>query len=136
MHDAEQVVREYFAAFNAGDPAACAAMWSDDIELHPPVDLPDNAVRHGRREVTVWFQGWFDLFGTDYEFEVLEVEGRGNTAAAVVRHHGRGRSSGAAFGESVGYVFRLDEEGKIALLAAFRTYEEALASARTRRAGR
>jgi ketosteroid isomerase-like protein len=114
-----QVVRDYFAATNAGDFPRVMSYYADDVEMLTAGDatLESGAIK-GREAVGQWFGDWFRSFRRGYNFEVQQVLDVGNTVLAVARHGGTGKASGVEVEATNAYVFRI-EDGKIVFLGVF-----------------
>ncbi len=69
----------WMAAFNAGDAAGVAALYSETAMLLPP----DATQIQGRQAVQDTFQAWIDDGLKDIVFETLEVEASGDLAYEV-----------------------------------------------------
>ena len=65
----------WMAAFNAGDAAGVAALYSETAMLLPP----DATQIQGRQAVQDTFQAWIDDGLKDIVFETVEVEASGAT---------------------------------------------------------
>ena len=69
----------WMAAFNAGDAAGVAALYSETAMLLPP----DATQIQGRQAVQDTFQAWIDDGLKDIVFETVEVEASGDLAYEV-----------------------------------------------------
>ena len=75
----EKSSQAWMAAFNAGDAAGIAALYTEDAMLLPP----DATQIKGRQAVQDTFQGWIDAGFKDIVFETVEVEVSGDMAYEV-----------------------------------------------------
>jgi ketosteroid isomerase-like protein len=103
------------------------AVYADDVVF--AVDdrvVPTNAgVFTGRDAVGDWFGDWFRSFARGYQFDIDEMHPVGKRVLVVVRHRGRGRSSGVAMDWSVALAFAV-KAGKIDRLELFPDRAEAI----------
>ena len=77
--DIEATMAAFAAAFNSGDGAGVAALYTEDGALFPP-----GAARvDGRAAVEAYWQGAIDAGLTDISLEPVEVEEDGNMAYEV-----------------------------------------------------
>ncbi len=74
----EKASAQWMAAFNSGDAAGVAALYTEDSKLLPP----NSGILNGREAVQETFQGYIDA-GIKIKLVTLEVEGLGNTATEV-----------------------------------------------------
>jgi ketosteroid isomerase-like protein len=72
----------FVSAFNAGDGAGVAAMYTDDAVLYPPNGGP---VSGGAAALTDFWQGVLDTGIARGRLETVEAEGMGDTAVEVGR---------------------------------------------------
>jgi ketosteroid isomerase-like protein len=103
--------------------ATCA----DDVVL-----VVDERVVHlnagvftGRDAVGDWFADWFRSFASGYQFHIQEMRPIGKRVFLVLRHRGRGRSSGVDLEWSTAYVYAI-KAGKIARIELFSDLSDAL----------
>lgn len=75
----EKASQAWMAAFDAGDAAGIAALYSEDAMLLPP----DATQIKGRQAVQETFQGWIDAGFKDIVLETVEVEASGDLAYEV-----------------------------------------------------
>lgn len=67
------------AAYNGGDAAALAELYTEDAALLPP-----GAARvDGREEIAALWQGYMDAGVRDFDLETVEVEDHGESASEV-----------------------------------------------------
>jgi ketosteroid isomerase-like protein len=121
-----QVVRDQFAAVNAGDFARAMSMYADDVKLF--VDqraFLEGGRFRGREAVGDWFGNWFRTFEPNYRFEIEEALDLGDAVLLVASHRGRGRSSGVEVHGRNGYLYRV-RNGEIAGVEIYVGREEAL----------
>lgn len=70
----ERLGKVFIEAFNRGDVAAVAAMYTEDAIAFPP----DGAIVKGRPAIQALWQSFRDTGATSVEFTVLDVETSGN----------------------------------------------------------
>jgi uncharacterized protein (TIGR02246 family) len=75
----EQVNSQVMAAFNAGDAAAIASLYSDTAKMLPP-DATEIA---GREAIQELWQSWLDDGLKDLTLEAIEVEASGDLAYEI-----------------------------------------------------
>ncbi len=78
-HEIERQVREFEGAFNRGDLAALAALYTEDATLLPP----DSGTITGRAEIQRFWQGVRDSGARQAALRTQHVEGNGDMAAEV-----------------------------------------------------
>jgi ketosteroid isomerase-like protein len=125
-----EVIKRCLDASNRGDFAAAIATTADDVVL--VVDervVPHSAgVFTGRDAVGDWFADWFRSFARGYQFHIQEMRPIGKRVFLVLRHRGRGRSSGVVLEWSVAYVYTI-KAGRIARIELFSDLSDALKAA-------
>ncbi len=67
---------KFATAFNNGDAASVAALYTEDGMLLPP----DAKMVNGRQNIQTFWQGAFDAGVTGITIEIVESEARGDTA--------------------------------------------------------
>ena len=72
----------FVAAFNSGDAAGVAALYTEDGQLLPP-----NAdVMAGKEAIQAFWQGAMDAGIASAQLKIVEVEGHGDTAIEVSQY--------------------------------------------------
>jgi uncharacterized protein (TIGR02246 family) len=72
----------FMAAFNGGNAAGVAALYTEDGQLLPP-----NAdVMAGKEAIQAFWQGAMDMGIASAQLEIVEVDGHGDTAVEVSRY--------------------------------------------------
>ncbi len=75
----EAANEQFMAAFNEGDAAGVAALYTEDAQL-----MPDNSeILEGRDAIQAYWQGGMDAGIARVELDVLEVGGMGDTLYEV-----------------------------------------------------
>lgn len=69
----------FMAAFNQGDAAGVAALYTEDGQLLPP----NSHSMRGRQAIQTFWQGAMDMGIKSATMETVEVEGHGDTAIEV-----------------------------------------------------
>jgi ketosteroid isomerase-like protein len=124
-----EVVRDQFAATNAGDFAHAMSLYAEDVELFvDPEAFLESGTFEGREAVGRWFANWFTTFEPGYQFEIEEARDLGDVVLLVASHRGRGRNSGVEVEGRTGYLYRV-REGKIVRVELHRNRAAALAAA-------
>ena len=123
-----EAVEGFLEAFNREDYAACLDMIDPDVAWHPPPDIPDAAVVHGRDALIENFQDWLGAWD-DYRTIPEEVlEGAGNTVLVDALESGRGKDSGIHVqSRRITQVYAL-RDGRIIRFRAYLNRDEALAA--------
>jgi len=75
----ERRVGEFVAAFNRGDMAALAGLYTEDAKLLPP----DSAMMTGRSAIQQFWQGARDMGVREVDLRVQEVEQGGDLASEI-----------------------------------------------------
>jgi uncharacterized protein (TIGR02246 family) len=78
----EAADKEFMAAFERGDAAGLAALYTEDGQLLPPnLDF-----MIGRDAIQAFWQGAMDMGITSAKIDIVEVEGHGDTAIEVSKY--------------------------------------------------
>jgi uncharacterized protein (TIGR02246 family) len=73
---------EFMAAFNRGDAAGVAALYTEDAQLLPP----NAGVMAGKEAIQAFWQGAMDMGIQSAQIETGEVERHGDTAIEVSKY--------------------------------------------------
>ncbi len=125
VDDAEQVARQAYAGFAAGDPAAVLSLVAEDLEwtfLDPSDPDPEPAVCRGRDQMAYWMgrgSGW------KLRAELEEVVANGARVLVVTRSPGIDAIRARQTGDLNFHVLTV-RDGKIVALRACRDRDEAL----------
>ena len=125
MVDAEQVAREAYAGFAAGDVTAVLNLVDENLEwtfLDPSVPDPQPAVCRGRDQLAHWMgkgSGW------QLRAELEEVVANGDQVLVVTRSPGIDQLRARSTGDRNFHVLTI-RDGKIAALRACRSRDEAI----------
>jgi ketosteroid isomerase-like protein len=122
-----QVVRDQFEAVNERDFERAMDLYTDDVVLVVSWGL-EPGTYEGKEAVGRWFGDHFQMFDTDYRFELDELRSIGKTVFLWTRHSGRGRTSGVQVTGDNAYLYWV-RDGRVARIQMYDTREEALAAA-------
>ncbi len=75
----EQIIERWMAAFNSGDAAGVAALYTENARMMPP----DDATYNGREGVQAVCQGAMDAGIKNCRLETVELEEYGETAVEI-----------------------------------------------------
>ena len=93
QHNAE-IIREFLAAFNREDYAACLDAIDPDVEWHPPPDLPNAAIANSRDALIATFQDWLGAWA-GYRVVPEEIfEAGDDTVLVSAQESAHGKDSG------------------------------------------
>ncbi len=102
---------KFTAAFNSGDAASLAALYTEDGMLLPPNAKPIN----GRQNIQNFWQGAFDAGLTGIAIEIVESGARGDTAYEIgtysLKAPGENDTLVTVFGKYV-VVWQYDTDGQ------------------------
>jgi uncharacterized protein (TIGR02246 family) len=73
---------KFMAAFNRGDAAGLAALYTENGQLLPP----NSDFVTGRQAIQAFWQGAMDMGIKSAKLEIVEVEGHGDTAIEVSKY--------------------------------------------------
>ena len=102
------------AAFNAGDAAAVAALYTDDAIFLPPT----HDVVEGPAGVEKFMSGLFNMGITGHTLEIIKVSGDGNLVVAAAKWTAIGKDASGADHPSSGvatHVFERQADGSLKL---------------------
>jgi ketosteroid isomerase-like protein len=120
-----EIVRGIYASVDSPwdevDIEAILEQHVDPQIVWEPIEAPD--AYHGHEGVMQAFEQWFDAM-EDFEVELEEVSGHGNSVLAVTHHRARGKGSGVEAGQRVFQVFTF-RDGKILRFQEFADREGA-----------
>ena len=75
----DEALVTFVDAFNAGDGAAVAGLYTEDAALYPPGEVPV----HGRAAIAAYWQGAIDAGMKIDDLHAVEVESAGDLAGEV-----------------------------------------------------
>ena len=121
-----EIVREAYAAWNAGDTDTMRELFDPDITWRPPAGWPEQGPFVGREAVVRWFEQLLEVFtaySTELVGDALETDD-----AVIVRQiwHGAGHGPDAAIEATSIITLR---NGRIAGVEQFWDHAEALEAA-------
>jgi ketosteroid isomerase-like protein len=124
-----EVVREQFAATNERDFERAMTYYADDVVLVVEEGFLNTGTFEGREAVGEWFGDWFQAFGADYQFEILESRDLGGGLLFLrATYGGSGRTSGVEVRDQRAYLYRVRDD-LITRVQLFLTTEEAMDAA-------
>ncbi len=128
-----ELIREGFAAWEAGDVETTLAMYDPEVEVYAPPEIGNAGTFHGTDGFLQWAQAWFEAWETfEQELLAIEVIGERHAIARVVQH-GVGKGSGVRVDRSATYVYEIRDQ-KLSYMALFFDHDNAVALAREREA--
>ena len=105
------------------------SFYAEDVVLVVEEGFLNTGTFEGKEAVGEWFGDWFRAFGTDYQFQIVDLRDLGGGLVFLVATYGgSGRTSGAVVRDQRAYLY-LVEAGKIARLQLFLTADAALEAA-------
>ena len=122
-----QIVRRYYAAWNAGGLDAARAFWSDDFEWHDAPEMPDGSVYRGVEAVAAHFRDLNEVLGT-MEVHVDRALPAGDEVFVPLHVHLDAPRGGLPFDGPIFETVRV-EEGKISRIRLFLDEQAALEAA-------
>ena len=112
-----EVVRRYYAAWNAGGLDAARAFWSDDFEWHDAPEMPDGGVYRGADAAAAHFEDLSEVLGT-MEVQVDRALPAGDEVFVVLRVHVDAQRGGLPLDGPIFETVRIGE-GKVSRIRLF-----------------
>ena len=81
-----EIVRRYYAAWNAGGLEAARAFWSEDFEWHDAPEMPDGGVYRGPEAAAAHFRDLGEVLGA-MEVDLDRALSAGNEVFVMLRVH-------------------------------------------------
>jgi ketosteroid isomerase-like protein len=125
--------REFIAAYNRRDFDAAVESFDPEIEWVLPARQSSDSCQ-GPDEVKRFWQG-LDETMEELTLEPQEFVDAGDRVATRLRHHGRGKLSGAEINEEMYHQVATFRDGRIVRMEYFGEWSEALEAARVRDPG-
>jgi ketosteroid isomerase-like protein len=101
----------------SGDREAAIESFAEDIEVYVPPELGNAGTYRGIDEFRSWFAAWDEVW-TDYKMEMRAIEPVGERhVVAEVDNTGVGVGSGIEIGNTLGWVFSVDEDNRLDYLS-------------------
>jgi uncharacterized protein len=122
-----EVVRRYYAAWNAGGLDAVRAFWSDDFEWHDAPEMPDGSVYRGAEAAAAHFRDLNEVLGT-MAVQVDRALPAGDEVFVALQVHVDAPRAGLPLDGPIFETVRV-EEGKIARIRLFLDEQAALEAA-------
>lgn len=83
-HENKELIRSYYAAWDAGDPGVIATFFADDFST-TYTDWAGEAVRVGPEDVHDWIAGWLDVM-SEMTHQIHELVAEGDQVIANVTY--------------------------------------------------
>jgi ketosteroid isomerase-like protein len=122
-----EVVRRYYAAWNAGGLDAARAFWSDDFQWQDAPGMPDSGVYRGPDAVASHFQDLAEVLGA-MKVHVDELVPAGNEVFVRLHVHLDAPRSGLLLSGPIFETVRI-EHGKLSRIRLFLDERDALDAA-------
>jgi ketosteroid isomerase-like protein len=125
MGQAADLVRTAFERANANDSDGLAAICDDSVEFHDVPEIPGSTTYRGHQGIRDWLGSVHEVSG-DIEFQIGEIEERGDTVVVETSAEMQGRASGAEVAWRFWTVWRV-RDGLITYHHGYSRREDALA---------
>jgi ketosteroid isomerase-like protein len=122
-----EIVRRYYAAWNAGGLDTAREFWSDDFEWHDAPEMPDASVYRGAEAAAVHFRDLNEVLGT-MEVHVDRLLPAGDEVFVVLHVHLNAPRGGLPLDGPIFETVRI-EDGKVSRIRLFLDEEQALEAA-------
>ena len=122
-----EIVRAYYAAWNAGGLDAARAFWSDDFEWQDAPEMPDGGSYQGAEAVAAHFRDLNEVLGT-MKVQVDRALPAGDEVFVLLRVHLDAPRGGLPMDGLIYETVRI-EAGKLARIRLFLDRHEALKAA-------
>jgi hypothetical protein len=122
-----EIVRRYYAAWNAGGLDAARAFWSEDFEWHDAPGMPDASVYRGAEASAAHFRDLNEVLGT-MEVHLDRLLSAGDEVFVPLHVHLDAPRGELALDGPIFETVRI-EEGKISRIRLFLDEQEALEAA-------
>jgi ketosteroid isomerase-like protein len=120
-----ELVAGGMANWITGDREETIGTFAEDIEVFVPPELGNAGRYRGIDEFRAWFAAWDEVW-TDYKMQVNAMEAAGERhVVAEVTNTGVGVGSGVEVGNTLGWVFSVDEDDRLDYLALMPDLEAA-----------
>jgi uncharacterized protein (TIGR02246 family) len=110
----ESAYKVWNEAFNHGDAAGVASLYTENARLLPPT----HDIVEGRRAIEEFWDGLLKAGVTGHRLELITAEGDQRGAVAAARWSAQGKGSDGseqAFGGSAVHVFERQQDGQLKL---------------------
>ena len=129
-------VREGLNAFSDGDAERVLDFFTEDIEIHSAAAAGNAGDFRGHDGYAIWLAEWLEAWD-GFDLTPTRVEAIGEQHVVAETHQtARGRGSGVPVEQRMFYVFELRDDGKVAAMHLYSTWDEAVEVARAREAAR
>ncbi len=122
-----EIVRRYYAAWNAGGLDAARVFWSDDFEWHDAPGMPDGSVYRGAEAAAAHFRDLNEVLGT-MEVHLDRALPAGDEVFVLLHVHLDARRGELALDGPIFETVRI-EQGKISRIRLFLDEKAALEAA-------
>ncbi len=137
MTEAEERIRavgEGMSAFRAGDQETVMRLFAEDIEIHSGPAAGNPGDFRGHDGYAEWLGEWLEAW-EGFDIEPVRVEAVGKRHVVAETHQtARGRGSGVPVEQWMFYVFDVRDDGRVAAMHLYGSWERAVEVARSREA--
>jgi ketosteroid isomerase-like protein len=125
-------VHEGMAAFSSGDEQRVLRFLAEDIEIHSEPEAGNPGDFLGHDGYAVWLGEWLEAWD-DFDISPVRVEAVGERHVVAETHQtARGRGSGVPVEQWMFYVFDVRDDGRVAAMHLYGSWERAVEVARER----
>jgi ketosteroid isomerase-like protein len=129
-----RAVREGMEAFSAGDEQRVLHFFAEDIEIHsePIAGNPGDFVGHDG--YAAWLGEWLEAWD-GFDLSPVRIEAVGERHIVAETHQtARGRGSGVPVEQTMFYVFDVRDDGRVAAMHLYGSWDWAVEVAQSREA--
>jgi len=124
MGEQADLVRRAFERANANDPEGLAVICAESVEFHDVPEIPGSTTYRGRTGIRDWLGSVYEV-SDDIQFQIWEMEERGDSVLVETSAEMQGRSSGAEVAWRFWTVWRV-RDGLITYHHGYSTREDAI----------
>jgi ketosteroid isomerase-like protein len=119
---AEHLVRDAWAAYNAGDLERTIAAFDPELTVFAPATMANAGTFHGIEGFVRWITAWNEAWDS-FHTEIVELEQLGDGRVITrMRQTGTGRGSGVEVAMEAGWLFEVSD-GLCTYIAIQPSYE-------------